>query len=203
MDTHMIVELIGYTGSALVLISFFLSSVVKLRMLNAIGGAVFACYAVLIHSLPTAFMNSCLVLVNVWYLLRLRKDSKHYDLIQVAMEDPFLDYLLNHFKDDISNFFPEWDRETCDADVAYVVLCDTVPAGVFLGKQINQESLEMIFEYAVPTYRDCSVGRYLYGKLATQGICELKFSKKTVKYEDYLQKVGFVKENDTFIKRLK
>lgn len=58
MDTQMIVELIGYAGSALVLVSFLMSSVVKLRVINMIGGMVFGTYAVMIRSYPTAIMQA-------------------------------------------------------------------------------------------------------------------------------------------------
>ena len=61
MDSGMIIEMIGYLGSVLVLISFLMSSVVKLRVINAVGSLVFAGYALIIHSYPTALMNFCLV----------------------------------------------------------------------------------------------------------------------------------------------
>ena len=61
MNTSMIIEAIGYTGSALVLVSFLMVSVVKLRVVNTIGSLIFTVYAFIIHSYPTAIMNVCLV----------------------------------------------------------------------------------------------------------------------------------------------
>ena len=76
MDSGMIIEMIGYLGSVLVLISFLMSSVVKLRVINAVGSLVFAGYALIIHSYPTALMNFCLVGLNIYYLVRLRHPDK-------------------------------------------------------------------------------------------------------------------------------
>ena len=58
VSTHMMVELVGYIGSMLVLISFLMTSVVKLRIINAVGGTIFAVYAMIIQSYPTALMNA-------------------------------------------------------------------------------------------------------------------------------------------------
>ena len=64
MDTATWIEIIGYAGSALVLVSFLMSSVVKLRIVNTIGSLIFAVYALIIKSYPTAILNICLVCIN-------------------------------------------------------------------------------------------------------------------------------------------
>ena len=72
METATIYEIIGYVGSALVLVSFLMASVVKLRIVNSVGSLIFAVYALLIKSYPTMVMNICLVLINLYYLWKLR-----------------------------------------------------------------------------------------------------------------------------------
>ena len=67
MDIKLIIEVIGYIGSALVLVSFLMTSVVKLRMINLIGCVVFAGYALAIRSYPTAIMNICLAGINIFH----------------------------------------------------------------------------------------------------------------------------------------
>ena len=82
MGNPMVIEAIGYMGSGLVLVSFLMSSVVKLRVINSAGGLIFAVYALLIHSYPTALMNFCLVGINVYYLARLRKPDRQYNIVR-------------------------------------------------------------------------------------------------------------------------
>ena len=50
MDMKLILELIGYTGSLLVIVSMLMTSVVKLRVINTIGSVIFCGYALAIHS---------------------------------------------------------------------------------------------------------------------------------------------------------
>ncbi len=82
LNTRMIVELVGYFGSALVLLSFLMTSVFKLRIINAAGGVVCTIYALIIHAYPTALMNTCLVIINIYYLVRMRKTERAYNFIE-------------------------------------------------------------------------------------------------------------------------
>lgn len=202
MDTHMLVELIGYAGSALVLVSFLMSSVVKLRVINMIGSIVFGTYAVMIHSYPTAIMQLCLIIINVYYLVQLKRDNRHFDLIDGKKDDAFLNYMLDYYKEDIRMYFPNVEKEKDNADIAYIVCCDAVPAGVLMGENKGSGTVEIILDYSTPTYRDCSVGKYLYARLPEQGIHNLVFDGKAGKHEPYLRKMGFVKENEDYVKRM-
>lgn len=203
MDTHMIVEMTGYIGSLLVLVSFLMSSVVKLRVINSIGGFIFAIYALMIQSYPTAFMNVCLVAINLYYLGRLKKKDQHFDLIDGKSDDAFLNYILNYYKEDIGTYFPEWDTDQDKSEVAYIVCCDAVPAGLLLGKMKSGETMEIMLDYSVPAYRDCSVGKYLYSRLSARGIKQFVFAGKANNHESYLNKMGFTKENNVYIKETK
>lgn len=198
----MIIELIGYLGSILVLLSFAMSSVVKLRIINSIGGFVFAIYALIIRSYPTAIMNMCLVAINMYYLYCLRKDTPHFDMITGKSEDHFLNYILDYYRDDIKTYFSEWNRSDKKVDVAYLVCCDASPAGVLLGRYIDEKSLEILVDYSTPVYRDCSVGKYLYSRLQEKGIQTLVFNGNLEKHEGYLKKMGFVKEQNLYTKVL-
>ena len=72
----MLIELFGYLGSTLVLVSMLMTSVVKLRIINTIGSVIFTIYALIIKSYPTAFMNFCLVLINLRFLWKMSKTEK-------------------------------------------------------------------------------------------------------------------------------
>ena len=52
MDTSTIIEAVGYLGSTLVLVSFLMSSVLRLRLVNTAGSLIFAIYALIIRSCP-------------------------------------------------------------------------------------------------------------------------------------------------------
>ena len=52
MDTAMLIEIFGYIGSVLVVVSLLLSSIVKLRVVNTIGSIVSGIYALIVGALP-------------------------------------------------------------------------------------------------------------------------------------------------------
>lgn len=212
----MLIELIGYLGSILVVVSMLMPSVVKLRLINTVGSCISATYALIIHSYPLALMNISLIVINIYNLAKLSKAEKHFDLISVKTDDTFLIYFLDHFQHDIRDFFPETARElsaiiasasqpaanSCDSDTAYIVCCDATPAGVLLGKMDENGTFAITLDYTTPYYRDCSVGGFLYDKLAEQGIQRLAYSGNSIKHEPYMKKMGFQKENGMYIKQL-
>ncbi len=73
MNTEMLIELFGYLGSVMVVVSMLMSSVVKLRVINTIGSVISGTYALIIGSFPLALMNICLVVINLYNLRKLRK----------------------------------------------------------------------------------------------------------------------------------
>ncbi|MDO4174140.1 MAG: YgjV family protein [Eubacteriales bacterium] len=75
MNTMMI-ELVGYVGSILVVVSMLMTSVIRLRVVNSIGAGIFTVYAWIIQSYPTALMNFCLVVINIYHLARMYKDKR-------------------------------------------------------------------------------------------------------------------------------
>ena len=217
MDNSTIIEMIGYLGSALVLISFLMASVVKLRVINSVGGLIFAVYALLIHSYPTALMNFCLVGINLYYLARLRHPDRHYTLIEENRDSPMLAAFLEHYGEDIAACFPglqmtEKERESSsvsgsrsvvgDADLVCFVCHNMTPAGIFLGKRREGGGLEILLDYSTPEYRDCSVGKYLYSRLPELKVDSLIFSREPGKHEAYLKKMGFTLEKGAYVKRI-
>lgn len=202
MDTHMIVELIGYFSSLLVLVSFLMTSVIRLRIVNSIGAIIFTVYATIIGSYPTALMNLCLVGINMYNLYKLLKSPKRYEVICEEPEAAGLKYFLNHYAEDIKKFFPDFCPGKIEDAAAYMVVHDTVPAGVLIGRVKADKSLEIALDYTTPQYRDCSVGRYLYGELSGQGIAKLSFPNAPGGHEEYLKKVGFVKENGVYERKI-
>lgn len=199
----MIIEMIGYLGSILVVISMLMSSVVRLRVINMIGSAIFAGYALVIHSYPTALMNFFLVGINVYNLVKLSKKDQSYDLIDGKSDDSLLNYILDYYHSDIKKYFPNFSWSPSASEKAYIVFCNGNPAGVLLGKEKEKGVVEVGLDYSVPTYRDCSVGTYLYSKLPAKGIHTLVYSQHEPEtHTAYLTKMGFVKENGVYVKKL-
>ena len=63
-------EIFGYVGTALVVISMMMTSVTKLRILNLCGSVITAIYAGIQGTYPVLLLNVLLVGINVFHLLR-------------------------------------------------------------------------------------------------------------------------------------
>lgn len=70
-------EIFGYVGMALVLISMMMTTLKWLRILNMSGSVVCAVYGILTNTWPTAFLNISLFIVQLVQLYRLyRTENK-------------------------------------------------------------------------------------------------------------------------------
>ena len=135
MTKEMWFEVIGYAGSLLVLVSMLMTSVVKLRVINLIGSAVFTVYAILIGSYPTAFLNGCLVIINIVQLIRQQRTTgKNYEIQPISGGDGFSDWLLRKYGEDVRKCFPGLDTASLKATEGFAVFFDDQAAGILLGK---------------------------------------------------------------------
>jgi hypothetical protein len=202
MDTKTIIEAVGYLGSALVLVSFLMVSVVKLRIVNSIGSIIFTVYAFIIQSYPTAIMNLCLVIINIYHLVKLANTEREYDFVKVAAGDNLLRYTIETHAQDIEKCFPGTDFTFKDANRGYVVCHKGTPAGIVIGNLDENGSMDLILDYSTPEYRDFSIGKFLFSKLPEEGIKLVTFHGATENHKAYLEKTGFVKKDDHYEKKL-
>lgn len=64
-------EFIGYLASLLVLASFLMKNMKKLRLLNTVGCALFVAYGCLLNfSIPIIITNTAIIIINVYYLTK-------------------------------------------------------------------------------------------------------------------------------------
>lgn len=68
MDNY--IEFLAYIGSVIVFLSFVVKNVKWLRALNSIGCVIFLYYAFHHGRLPLILLNSGIILVNTWHLIK-------------------------------------------------------------------------------------------------------------------------------------
>lgn len=196
-------ELFGYLGSTLVVVSMLMASVVKLRIINAIGSVISGTYALIIGSYPLALMNICLIIINLYNLYKLLKTRQQFEIVKCSGSDTLIKYFLDRNCKDIREFFPGYQADSTAEDVAYVVCCNGNPAGILLGRDSESGVMDVALDYSVPAYRDCSVGAYLYANLNAYGIRELIFTRNASDtHVSYLTKMGFEKKGGSYVKRI-
>ena len=202
MNTEMLLEIFGYIGSVLVVVSLLMTSVIKLRIFNMAGSIISGTYALIIGSFPLVLMNGCLIIINIYNLYKLLNTKQEYDLVEIKAEDAFTGYFLEHYKTDIKKYFPDFGFDVSEMDMAYLVCCKADPAGILLGKKCGIDEIEISLEYTTQMFRDCSAGKYLYEELAGKGIKKLVLRNAGEDHRAYLLKMGYTGSNGVYEKKL-
>lgn len=74
MESATIWEWVGYLALVVVAISLMMSNIKKLRWWNLIGAALFVAYGVAIDAYPVALVNFFIVLIDIYYLVKLYRE---------------------------------------------------------------------------------------------------------------------------------
>ena len=69
-------EIFGYVGMALVLVSMMMNSLKWLRVLNMSGAVICATYGMLTDTWPTAMLNLGILIIQIVQLIRLHQKER-------------------------------------------------------------------------------------------------------------------------------
>ncbi len=193
-------EYIGYLASILVAISLMMSSVLKLRILNLIGSLIFSIYGFIINSYPVGFLNLFIVIVNIFYLIKMIKISEYFTLIEVLSNSPYLQKFLEFYNKDIIHFFPFFnfykEKKVIDNENLhfYFILRDLIPTGLLIIENKKDFSYVHI-DYVIPAYRDFKIAKFLFVEnknfFIINNIKKLRTHTSNNLHISYLTKIGF------------
>lgn len=197
MDLYL--ELFGYLGTALVILSMMMSSVVRLRIINIAGGIISLIYAVLTNTMPVVVLNATLICINAFQIVRFYRGRTLFCATPVRVGDAALSRLVSVAAGDLERYFPDAARDIERASDAYIVFNATTAVGVFAAVR-EGESLRVLVDYVLSEYRDLSVARYLFPTLKASGIRTLVGSSCRIpEHRRYLRKMGFVPSGDELL----
>ena len=69
-EVNIYLEIFGYIGTALVIISMMMTSMFRFRVINICGGIISAIYSVFYGAWAVVVMNICLIAVNIFHIIR-------------------------------------------------------------------------------------------------------------------------------------
>ncbi len=191
--TLIVVELIGYLASALIVASFAMKSVVRLRIVSLAGSVVFVVYGILLGSIPLILTNSAAALLNLWNLRRELSAKNEVGAVPIAADAPFLlDFLGSHAAD-IARFHPSFDGPR-PGDFVRLLNRDGLPAGAVIGTP-DGDTLHLKLDYVMQAYRDSQIGTWLYGvgakTFTDAGFTHLVITPEADAVRQYLRRIGF------------
>ena len=192
------VELIGYIASVMIFISILSSSILKLRIINLIGSGIFAVYGFLIGSIPTGLMNTLIVIVNIYYLIKFFKSKELFTILEVDQNDQYVKHFLEFYQTEIKKFSFDTNLMKEKWDICFFVLRDMATAGLFSAKKVDEKTLLIALDFAIPEYRDFKIGKYIYDRqeelFGKQGYQQFQVKTINKDHSKYLLKMGFTKD---------
>ena len=194
------VEIVGYTGSFLVALSLSMKSISKLRKINLVGASTFAAYGFLVGAYPVLLLNSFIAIVDIYYLLQMRKQKDYFELLPIrTKESPFLLRFLEYHAQDIKYFFPDFIFDTQKNYIITFVLRNLMPVSLFIAEKKESETLHVCLDYSIPAYRDLKNAHYLLYRgqefFAQHNYRYLISRSDVPAHQKYLKKLGFIKDS--------
>ena len=188
-------EWLGYIASVIIMISFLTTSIVYLRLINLLGSLTFGVYAFLIHSPPTIFLNLMIAGVQIYYLIRLLTQARHFSVAQAKADDPYLQQFIAHHQADVDKHYPQFASTPQDNQIIYYYLDGVNVVGVYAGTWTDAETIRIDLDYVIPAYQDLKVGRYFYSPINAgkffSGVRKMTAYSGSHHDDKYWQAMGF------------
>ena len=98
-------NLFGWAGSALLILSLLQARVLRFRLLNLVAGLMLVVFNALVGVWPMVAMNLATSAINVWFIRRLlldRHDGSAFRVLAVKSDDAYLAYVLQVHQADVA-----------------------------------------------------------------------------------------------------
>lgn len=195
-------EVIGWIGTALVVISMLQTRITRLRLINLVGCVVTVVYAAALGLFPVLALNVVLALIQVWNLWKLwhtRHDPSVYRAVAVAPDSELVAHFVAQHAEDMQAVFPHFVAPTSGAagsgaertpDVGFVVIHGDTLAGLVLARREGDVAV-LDVDYVIPTYRDLTPGEFVFHRSGVWDRLGVRRVRSTPDGPDYYEKVGF------------
>ena len=205
--TRTLLEIVGWAGSALVIVSLAQARVLRFRVLNLAGAVLAVVYNVVLAIWPFAAMNLIIAVIDVYWLRRLltsRHDPAAYSVVEVGPRDAFLGHVIGQHLDDIHRFQPTYAAPADDAPRwAFLVQRATETVGAVVVRDEGHGDAVVELDYVTERFRDCTPGEFVYarsGVFAGHGVRRLLAGSELATQSEYLRRVGFRDESGTWVR---
>jgi hypothetical protein len=197
-------DLFGWAGSALLIVSLLQARVLRFRVLNLTAGLMLVAFNALIGVWPMVAMNVATSGINVWFIVRMlreRHDEAAFRVLAVRSDDAYLAYFLSVHGADVLRHQPDfsWDGVPREDRRPFLVLKGDETVGVVI-MRTEGDVARVELDYVTRRYRDFSPGEFVWresGLLSRLGIARVVTSPSMV--DPYYERVGFRREGESYV----
>jgi hypothetical protein len=200
-------DLFGWAGSALLILSLLQARVLRFRLLNLVAGLMLVAFNALIGVWPMVAMNLATSAINVWFIRRLlldRHDGSAFRVLAVKSDDAYLAHVLQVHRTDVARYQPdfEWEGVPRDDRHPFLILKGDETVGVVILRidERDSEVAHVELDYVTRRFRDFSPGEFVWresGMLRKLGIHKVVTSPTMV--DPYYPRVGFRREGSSYV----
>ncbi len=194
------IEYYGTAASVIVAVSLTQKNIKRLRILNLIGAAAFSGYGFMIEAWPVLGLNAFICIIDLYYLIEMRRKKNYFELLYIENpgESVYLKKFLEFYFEDIKSFMPDFNASIPSDSEAVFILRDLLPVSLVLYRK-NITGIEILADYAIPSYRDMKNAQFFFGKIAetiTDAEGVFTTNPGSSLHNRYLEKIGFVFSGD-------
>ncbi len=195
-------ELLGWGGSALLVYSLLQRRVLRFRILNLLGGSVLITFNALMGVWPMVALNLVTSLINVYFIVRLRReahDEAAYEVFEVGADDAYLRHTLRSHASDINKLQPTFTGEVLPGEEAFIVVKGDETVGVVVIRRDGTIARVML-DYVTPKFRDFTPGEFVWRRsdlLTSRGYRHVMTHPAQV--NPYYEEIGFRRNGDAWL----
>lgn len=198
MNSQLILEWIGYTGSVLIAVAMLNNSILKLRWYSFAGNILFIIYGYYIQAYPVAIVNLIIAITNIFFIKKLILKKEYLKILNINPENLYLKEFISFHRKELFSFFPNFKFSPDSYNECAFILRDMHVAGLFLARKLDKESLLIELDFVIPEYRDFRLGKFLFIQhldyFRDHNYKRIISPCYNRKHEVYLNKVGFKME---------
>jgi hypothetical protein len=168
-------EVFGWIGSALLIVSLLQTRVLRFRVLNLAASLSLVLFNALLAVWPMVGMNAAVCVINVVFIIRLLRDWRSetaYEVLEISPHDAYLRHFLGVHEGDIERHQPGFAAAPLSADdLAFLVQNGDETVGVVVIRG-EGEVAQVLLDYVTRRYRDFSPGTFVWrqaGQLRNRG----------------------------------
>ncbi|MCL2595183.1 MAG: hypothetical protein FWD83_06650 [Promicromonosporaceae bacterium] len=207
METSLVLETIGWIGSALIVISLMVARVLRFRWMNMTGSVIATAYNAIIGVWPFVAMNAAIVIINAYWLVKLyrtRRDEAVYEVVEVRPDDAFLLHLQRSHAQEIASFSPGFESIPGEDErrLAFMVVKADETVGMVEIRDEGDGVGVVLLDWVFKPFRDFTPGEFVYrqsGIFHELGFTQLQLATDMTPDAKYLSSVGFQQKDDTWV----
>jgi hypothetical protein len=194
-------EVLGWTGSVVLVISLLQTRIIRLRLINLTGSLVLTVYNMAIEVWPMVGLNVVLSAINVFFLvtmLRTRHDPRAYTVLEVQPDDRYLQHLLSVHAEDISRSFPHFTGVQAHQS-AFLIVHGDEAVGIVVIEDAEPGVAQIVLDWVTLRYRDSTPGEFVFRRsdiLSSRGYSRVMTMPDTT--EAYYPRIGFTPHGDRY-----